>query len=362
MGNKYTVCVDWDDILCQCNEYLLKLLYNDYHKYYKMSQLTKWGPLGDKILDSRFRYMESEDFHRDAPMYPGAKSFIYELMRMGCCVLIMTSVPARQAGMRVSRILKEFPDFDPGNILIGSRKDLMHVDFILDDASHNIIGSNATYPVLFRRPWNAHCTGLMAVNDYQSFLTLVRSIMYPQEKTQHDGPLVLVGPTGSGKTAIANELLDREDFERVVSYTTRQKRDGEPENAYVFVLPEEFEQLEKEGAFVEMTSYGNKRYGSSKKDIDSILDRKHIPVMVLDICGAVSVKQHYPNATLVFIERDKESCFRSLLERNLSIDENVNRLASFDAELRNRQFCDVVIKNNDRLELVAHKIISLITI
>ena len=356
MKNRFSVILDWDDCLCQCNEYLLSIINEKYGKYYTMRHLTKWGPLGDPILDGRFSLMDGREFHERTPMYPGAKAFIYELKRMGAEVFIMTAVSAKQTGMRMERIMKEFPDFKPENVIFGSRKDMVNADFLLDDACQNVMSSNVKYPVLFRRPIDIRIAGLMAVNDYQGFLTLVRSIMYPQEKTMHDGPLVLVGPTGSGKTSISKKLTERDGFERVISYTTRQKREEEPEDAYVFISEDDFEEMERDGVFVEMTSYGHSRYGSSKKDIDFILDRKDIPVMVLDICGAVSVKQHYPNSTLVFIERDKESCFRALLERNLSIDETVNRLASFDGEMKNKQFCDITLKNNKEIWKTAEEI------
>ena len=356
MKNEYSILIDWDDVLCQCNEYLLKLINEKHGTNYKLKHLTNWGGTGDPILDHRFKYMEDPMFHKNAPMYPGAKSFIYELINLGCDVFIMTAVPASQTAMRMERIMKEFPEFDPGNVIFGSRKDLVKADFMLDDACHNILGSTATYPVLFRRPWNAHCTGLMAVNDYQGFLTLVRSVMYPSEKIKHDGPLVLVGPSGSGKTTRASELNKTDGFKRVISYTTRRKRSEEPEDAYIFVDNDTFDEAEHDGSFIELSSYGNNRYGSRKQDIESVMDEKNIPVMVLDICGAVSVKQHYPNATLVFIERDKESCFRSLLERHLPIDETVNRLASFEAEMRNKRFCDITVKNNRPIEYTIDKI------
>ena len=45
--------------------------------------------------------------------------------------------------------------------MLGSRKDLLHVDFLLDDADYNIASSPAKYPVLFTRPWNKSMEGFL---------------------------------------------------------------------------------------------------------------------------------------------------------------------------------------------------------
>ena len=39
--------------------------------------------------------------------------------------------------------------------------------------------------------------------------------------------IVLLGASGSGKSTIENELATHHGFEKIISYTTRQPRDGE---------------------------------------------------------------------------------------------------------------------------------------
>ena len=349
MKEKIKVILDWDDTLCECNSYLLELLNIHRKTDYKLSDITSWGPSKDSVLNGRFSYMDTEFFHNTAPMMPGAKTFMQSLFDMNCEVFIMTAVKGSQMGWRIARIMREFPFFKPENIIMGARKDLINADFMLDDGPHNIENSNVTYPVLFRKPWNADKTGLMAVSDYEGFLSIIRSVT--EDRTgNHNGPVVLVGPSGSGKTTIASYLLSEDHFEMVTSYTTRQRRESESLNAYHFISPREFDLMDAEDMFVEKSSYANCQYGSSKKDIDDIIHKGKLPVMILDICGAMSVKHYYPNASLFFIERCKDECFRAVLERNLSIDETVTRLSSYDVEMKNKQFCDFSIKNCGDIE------------
>ena len=80
--------------------------------------------------------------------------------------------------------------------------------------------------------------------------------------------LVLVGESASGKSTIEKIFHERNPtFNKVVSYTTRPARDGEREGVdYHFVTVETFEQMRKEGAFIETAQYRDWLYGSAKSD------------------------------------------------------------------------------------------------
>jgi len=84
-------------------------------------------------------------------------------------------------------------------------------DIILDDAIHNVLETPATYPVLMRKPWNWKMTGLLSVNNMTEFVSLVKQIIRASQSrsAKLDGDpavLALVGPSGSGKSAITSEL------------------------------------------------------------------------------------------------------------------------------------------------------------
>ena len=64
---------------------------------------------------------------------------------------------------------------------------------------------------------------------------------------------------------------------------------------------------------------------------------------VMDICGAMALKTHFPNVTTVFIRRDKRDLLKAILEKNLSTEEKVSRLMALDAEMRNADICDYTV-------------------
>lgn len=79
--------------------------------------------------------------------------------------------------------------------------------------------------------------------------------------------IVLVGESASGKSSIERYLVDNCGYNKVVSYTTRQPREGEVDGVdYHFVSVERFESLSKQNFFAETAVYNNWHYGIAKED------------------------------------------------------------------------------------------------
>lgn len=333
------VILDCDDVLYQCNQYAIQKLNSEKGTSFKCEDIRRWGILGN-VLDERIKYFQSPEFFRNIPVFDGAKAFVHELSKK-TEVFIATSVPANCAGERVTSIIQNFPEIDPGNILIGHRKDLLNADFLLDDAIHNIRSAQVKYPVLFRRPWNHDVSGILSVTNYQEFLTLL-DIADSNSYRKRTGKIVcLVGSSGSGKTDIYEDLIGLDDFMPVKTYTTRQcQRLGD--HPYHFISEDQFMQLKSEEFFFETSCYANKHYGIAMKDIEDVLRLGKCPVLVLDINGAIAMKRYYgDDCTNIFIEREKNACIREVLMRsNATMDEVVHRLGAIDDEFKNKVLCD----------------------
>ncbi|MFA6648380.1 MAG: guanylate kinase [Candidatus Izemoplasmatales bacterium] len=80
--------------------------------------------------------------------------------------------------------------------------------------------------------------------------------------------LVLIGPSASGKTESAKIMINRYPISRVVTCTTRKKRINEIDGFdYHFVSKNKFNQLKKEGYFIETAFYNNNFYGTPKNEL-----------------------------------------------------------------------------------------------
>ena len=80
--------------------------------------------------------------------------------------------------------------------------------------------------------------------------------------------LILVGPSASGKTEVAQILISNYGMRRMVTYTTRAMRYGEENHvSYHFVSKEEFLKMKENNEFVETTVYNENYYGTKKSDV-----------------------------------------------------------------------------------------------
>ena len=368
MSRKYklSTALDIDDLLMECTSYALQLASEENHIDPPISiyEVEHWGPHGTRV-DAMYKYFKDPEFYRTQPVYPGAKEFVRKLSEM-TEVFVSTAIPPEFMGIRARRILEEFPEIPADHIYMGSRKDKIQVDILFDDAMHNILASSAKYPILMRRPWNREATGMLAVNNYDEFLKLVEVIaesntLYPEAPSADEpGIVVLVGPSGSGKSKIAAKVLQQTDrYQKLVSYTTSDPTAVEENQWYNYVTLEEFHRMCESGEMFQSTMYAGHGYGSRRSDVQAILDSGKSVLTTMDICGAMSLKTYFKNVTTVYIKRDKKKLMATILRKNSSIEDKVNRLIAIESENKNAGICDYVVPF-DTYDEAAEKILKIL--
>ena len=347
--------LDVDDVIYECNSYALNLLKEKYGNIPELdiNGIRSWGLQGN-ISDERIALFSSPEFVRTQPLFDGARKFVRELCKIAD-VFFVTAVPPQCMSARAERLAEDFPEVPAGNIIIGTRKDIVNLDILLDDAAHNISSSQASYPVLMRRPWNADLSGLLSVNSYADFIHLARiignSFVEKRPDLSHGGVLCLIGPSGTGKTEIASALTKDKRFVKPLTTTTRPKESNEPGDAYRFVSEEEFLSEKEAGEFIETTVYSTYHYGTSEKQIKPIVESGKVAVIPIDICGALTFKNIYRSrAVLVFTDRNKKAILTDIIKRRTSDEDKVRRMMSLDLELRNIELCDFAVKYDDGID------------
>ena len=361
---RMTTALDVDDVLLECIPYAIKLA-NEKYKFdppLTIYEVDRWGKLGTRA-DVIFEFF-TEEFFRTQPVIEGAKEFVRKLSQM-TEVFVCTSVYPQFMSIRAEVIMREFPEIPPENIYMASRKDKLNVDILFDDGMHNVMKSNAAYPILLRKPWNQSATGMLAVNNYDEFLKLVEviSTSYSTMRDDNKNPSIvaLVGPSGSGKSDIAKVLLEKEPrFEKLLSYTTIDPTANTENDWYNYVDKNEFFKMLENNELFESSMYAGHGFGSKKSDVDALLCDGKTVLTIMDICGAMSLKTHYKNVVTVYIKRDKRDLLSSILKKNSSDEDKVNRIISIDDERRNEEICDFVVENNGDYNVAAEKIIELL--
>ncbi|MBE6555185.1 MAG: hypothetical protein E7663_02975 [Ruminococcaceae bacterium] len=356
--------LDVDDILYDCNAYALARLNREESIDPPLSiyDIRGWGE-GQSRVDGRLKYFGDPDFVREQPVLEGAKDFVRRLCAVAD-VFFVTAVPPACMSARALRLRADFPEVPAEHILIGTRKDMVSLDILLDDGAHNIEHTPATYPVLFRKPWNTHLSGLLSVNSFDDFLHLVEMIReaYVAEKPSlaGGGVICLVGPTGSGKNEVARLLSAKYGMKKAVTATTRPRREGEGDLDYRFLSEAEFIAEREAGKFLETTVYSGHYFGTAAADLDSVADAGGIAVLPIDICGALTLKNRYrQRALLVFLRRRRYVVIRDIVARDLAPDDKTCRILSLDDEYRNEELCDVTVHADRAPEHVAAEVAAL---
>lgn len=348
---RLSTALDVDDLLMECVPYAIRLANEKYQFDPPLTiyEVDRWGKLGTRA-DVIFEFFNDPEFFRNQPVISGAKEFVRKLSQM-TEVFISTSVYPQFMSIRAKRIMEEFPEIPADHIYMGARKDKIHVDILFDDGAHNVFDSNAAYPILMRKPWNREATGVLAVNTYDEFLKLVEiiadsySVKQQKEFLKEPSVVVLVGPSGSGKNEIVSGLLQATDrFEKLTSYTTIEPGNLFSMERYNYITEKEFLAMCQQGEMFEFTNYANHFYGSRKADVERILAGGRHVVTVMDICGAMVLKTHFPNVVTIYIKRGKRDLLASILEKDVSNEDKVNRLLALESERQNAEVCDFTIK------------------
>lgn len=361
---RMTTALDVDDVLLECIPYAIRLANEKYNfdPPLTIHEVDRWGKLGTRA-DVIFEFF-TEEFFRTQPVIEGAKEFVRKLSQM-TEVFVCTSVYPQFMSIRAEVIMREFPEIPPENIYMASRKDKLNVDILFDDGMHNVIKSNAAYPILMRRPWNQSATGMLAVNNYDEFLKLVEviSTSYSTVKDDLKNPSIvaLVGPSGSGKGEIAKILLEKEPrLEKLLSYTTIDPTSNTENDWYNYIDKTEFFKMVDNSELFQSTMYAGHGFGSKKSDVDALIGEGKTVLTIMDICGAMSLKTCYKDVLTIYVKRDKRELLKSILEKNSTNEDKVNRIISIDDERRNEEICDYVIENNGDCEEAADKILELL--
>ncbi|MGI8581933.1 MAG: guanylate kinase, partial [Chitinophagaceae bacterium] len=125
-------------------------------------------------------------------------------------------------------------------------------------------------------------------------------------KKEYQKMIVITAPSGAGKTSITRHLM--KVFPKLsfsISVATRQPRSNEKnEIDYYFISVEEFQQKILNDEFVEWEMvYEGKYYGTLKSELKRIWNDEKIPVLDIDVQGAIHVQKEYPvNSLFIFIK------------------------------------------------------------
>jgi guanylate kinase len=115
--------------------------------------------------------------------------------------------------------------------------------------------------------------------------------------------IVVLGPSGVGKTTICKKILKhRADVRFSISATSRPRRKDEKNHReYIFLSEKEFKKRIEEGRFIEYAEVHGNLYGTPKKPLEENLKKGHHVLLDVDVQGAMNLMKLYPEGIYFFI-------------------------------------------------------------
>ena len=183
-------------------------------------------------------------------------------------------------------------------------------------------------------------------------------------KTKKRGSLIVIsGPSGAGKDTITEEVLCQEkNIEVSTSYTSRCPRGEEKEGVnYFFVSKEKFEEMIKNGEFLEYAKYNDNYYGTSKSQVEKLLEKGIDVILVIEVQGALQIKNMIDDAIFIFIvPPTMKELKRRLVNRKTDSKEQIfNRFKTAYKEINEYTKYNYIV-TNDILEDAVSKVRAII--
>ena len=165
--------------------------------------------------------------------------------------------------------------------------------------------------------------------------------------------LIITAPSGAGKTSITHHLLQK--FPQLafsISAATRRPRSYEKSGVdYYFMNEEDFKEKIKAKDFAEWEMvYEGKYYGTLKSELERIWHNGQVPILDIDVKGALHVQSQYPvNTFSIFIEPPSiEELKKRLMNRGTETEDTlaarVNK-ASYEISFKGT-FNAVIVNDN----------------
>lgn len=165
--------------------------------------------------------------------------------------------------------------------------------------------------------------------------------------------IIITAPSGAGKTSITRYLLGKyPQLAFSISAATREARANEKNGVdYYFMTVDEFRHRIQDNEFVEWEMvYEGKYYGTLKSELERIWKEGRVPLLDIDVKGAIHVQQQFPDNSLsLFIEPPGIDELRRRLEsRGTETAETLqDRVNKASYELSFRHHFNTIIVNRE---------------
>ena len=174
--------------------------------------------------------------------------------------------------------------------------------------------------------------------------------------------LVICGKTASGKNLVRDILVEKYNYNPIITYTSRPPRKGEKQDiTYHFISTDEFIEKINNGFFAEWKDYvtndGIWYYGTALEDCVNATDND---VIILTPEGVRDLKKNGVNAITIYLYSNLNTIKHRLKFRGDDLNEVERRISSDIKDFKNAEMlADRIIYNNlnDNIDNVVENVL-----
>lgn len=174
---------------------------------------------------------------------------------------------------------------------------------------------------------------------------------HPSMNMRRGKLFVIAAPSGAGKTSLVHALMKRmPQLKFSISYTTRRPRETERDkHDYFFVDRDVFDRMAANGEFLEYAQVFDNCYGTSRAQVEEMLEKGESVLLEIDWQGARQVRRALPECRTIFIlPPSREALEQRLRARATDSDEVIaRRLRDSIADMSHWNEFDYVVVNDD---------------
>ena len=174
--------------------------------------------------------------------------------------------------------------------------------------------------------------------------------------------LVICGKTASGKNLVRDILVEKYNYNPIVTYTSRPPRKGEKQDVtYHFISTDEFIEKINNGFFAEWKDYdtndGLWYYGTALEDCVNATDND---VIILTPDGVRDLKKNGVNAIVIYLYSNLNTIKHRLKFRGDDLKEVERRISSDIKDFKDAEMlADRIVYNNlnDNIDNVVENVL-----
>lgn len=156
--NNNTILIDMDDTLTWLLPVWVKYLNQKYNLQVNWQDIKEWNVCNyfpSLTREQVYEPLITEEIWDLVTPRDGAVEAVQGLFDSGYEIFICTSTDYRNVRPKYEKVIcKYFPFIDWQHFIVASKKQMIHADFIIDDAPHNLVGGCQKHRILMPMPHN----------------------------------------------------------------------------------------------------------------------------------------------------------------------------------------------------------------